>query len=81
MLGWATQNLPFRELAYFIVCLAVGGKHLALRDRRRAFENGDYVGIPTENHPEGELELVGDLATGYHKLGLPIGSPLKLFKY
>lgn len=35
LLGMAADSLAFREIAYFILCLAVGGDHLALIDERR----------------------------------------------
>lgn len=51
LLSWQAQDLPYRELAYFILCLATGGEHLALVDQRRVKEpyaDCLYVGVMTE---------------------------------
>ena len=84
LLGWQAQDLPFRELAYFILCLATGGENLALVDQRRVKEPYDdclYIGVMTEDTSEGDTELATCLGVGYHMNGLPIGSALKDTKY
>jgi len=35
LLGWQAHEMPFREIAYFILCLAAGGEHLTLVDDKR----------------------------------------------
>lgn len=84
LLGWQAQDLPFRELAYFILCLATGGEHLALVDQRRVKEPYAgclYIGVMTEDTSEGDTDLGTCLGFGYHTKGLPIGSAPKDTKY
>lgn len=84
LLSWQAQDLPFRELAYFILCLATGGEHLALVDQRRVKElyaDCLYIGVMTEDTSEGDTELATCLGVGYHMKGLPVGSAPKDTKY
>ena len=81
LLGWTAQDMPFRELAYFILCLAAGGDHSALINRRRIFERDGYAGVVAGNDREGEMEFISLLGTGCHKRGLPIGSAPESTKY
>ena len=84
LLSWRAQDLPFRELAFFILCLAVGGEYLALVDQRRVkkpYEEGLYRGIMTNNESGNYTELATSLAVGYHMDGLPMGSAPKETKY
>lgn len=84
LLSWQAQDLPFRELAFFILCLAAGGDHLALVDQRRV-KNPDpdalYAGIMTGNASQGGIELASSLGVGYHMDGLPMGSAPEETKY
>ena len=84
LLSWQAQDLPFRELAYFILCLATGGEHLALVDQRRVKEpyaDCLYIGVMTEDTSEGDTELATCLGVGYPMKGLPVGSAPKDTKY
>lgn len=73
LLGWTPQDLPFREIAYFILCLAAGGDHFALVDERRvikplksAYESDhSYAAIVAGSQPEGERELISSVGVGY----------------
>lgn len=84
LLSWQAQDLPFRELAFFILCLASGGEHLALVDERRVklpYNDGLYLGMMTDGESEGDTELATSLGVGYHMDGLPMGSAPKETKY
>ena len=84
LLGWQVQDLPFRELAYFILCLASGGDHLALLDQRCAkmpYPDAPYLGMTTEGSSKPDMELATNLGVGYHMAGLPIGSAPEETKY
>ena len=84
LLGWQAQDLPFRELAFFILCLASGGDHLALLDERctkMPYPGASYLGITTEGSSEPEMELATYLGVGYHMAGLPTGSAPEESKY
>lgn len=84
LLGWQAEDLPFRELAFFILCLATGGENLALVDQRRVkipYNESLYAGITTINEAEGDTELASSLGVGYHMDGLPMSSAPKETKY
>ena len=85
LLGWQAQDLPFRELVFFILCLASGGDNLALLDQRRIempHSGALYLGIMTEGSSEpGDTELATYLGVGYHMAGLPTGSAPEETKY
>lgn len=78
LLGWTVQDFAFRELAYFILCLAIGNEHLTLVDQRRVIDarNGHmYAGIVTpEIEPEQKMEFVSVSGAGYHLGTLAPGS-------
>ena len=76
LLGWKAQDLPFREIAYFILCLAAGGSNLALVDQRRKifYRQKSFVRIMVGSELESKTELVSSLGTGFHVDGLPIGT-------
>ena len=84
LLGWRAQDLPFRELAFFILCLAKSGEHLALVDQRLVktpYPGALYLGLKTHRSSELDLELASCLGVGYHMAGLPIGSAPEETKY
>lgn len=84
LLGWRAQDLPFRELAFFIICLAKGGEHLALTDQRFVnipYSGALYLGLKTQHSSELDIELASCLGVGYHMAGLPIGSAPEETKY
>ena len=84
LLGWQAQDLPFRELAFFILCLASGGDHLALLDERctkMPYPGASYLGMTTEGSSKPEMELATYLGVGYHMAGLPTGSAPEESKY
>ena len=84
LLTWKAQDLPFRELVFFILCLAIGGQYLALVDQRRVkdpYGNGLYLGMLTDNDLGDYSELATSLGVGYHMDGLPMGSAPQETKY
>ena len=86
LLEWQVQDLPLRELAFFILCLAAGGENLSLVDHRRVkkpYDNASYLGMTTSelSRSEAEMELATCLGAGYHMTGLPMGSAPKETKY
>lgn len=79
LLDWQIQDLAFRELAFFVLCLAAGGENLSLIDHRHVKQPHDdatCIGMPTSDLSESEadLELATCLGLGYHLDGLPMGS-------
>ena len=84
LLSWHARDLPFREFAFYILCLASGGDHLALLDERYAkmpYTEALYFGIPTEDSSGTDIELATYLGIGYHMAGLPIGFAPEETKY
>lgn len=86
LLDWQVQDLSFRELAFFILCLAAGGENLSLVDHRRVkkpYDNASYLGMTTSDLSESdaEIELATRLGVGYHMDGLPMGSAPGETKY
>lgn len=84
LLTWQAQDLPFRELVFFILCLAIGGQYLALVDQRRVIDpcgKGLYLRMLTDNDLGGYNEFATSLGVGYHMDGLPMGSAPHETKY
>lgn len=81
LLGWTAHDMPFREIAYFTLCLAAGGNYLTLVDDQRIFKQAGYAGVLTESDTEDEMEFVGTLGAGYHKQGFPTGMAPEDAKY
>ena len=83
LLTWKAEDLPFRELVFFILCLATGGRYLALVDQRRVKDpRGKNLYLRMEsNDLEDYDELATSLGVGYHMDGLPIGSAPHETKY
>ncbi|KAL8762928.1 MAG: hypothetical protein Q9184_001150 [Pyrenodesmia sp. 2 TL-2023] len=84
LLSWKSEDLPFREIAFFILCLAAGGELLAIVDERRIIKPcwSDMVaGMIPGSDPHGERELISSVATGFHLKGHPMGSAPAASKY
>ena len=86
LLDWQVQDLSFRELAFFILCLAAGGENLSLVDQRRVkrpYDDASYLGMTKSDLSESEadIELATCLGAGYHMDGLPMGSAPGQTKY
>lgn len=84
LLGWTANSLPFREMVFFIICVAAGGKNLALVDKRRILEpdnNELYLAMISGCKPNGNRELVSSLGVGYHMQDQPMGSSPNASKY
>lgn len=89
LLGWQAEDLPFREFAFFILCLAAGGEYLALIDQSRVkepyvkepYHSGLFLGLTTNNDVNGDIELATSLGVGHHMDGLPMGSAPTETKY
>lgn len=81
LLGWQAHDMPFREIAYFILCLAAGGEHLTLVDDKRIFQQAGCAGLLTASDNEEEMELVCSLGSGYYRQGMPTGCAPECTKY
>ena len=85
LLTWQAQDLSFRELVFFVLCLAAGSEHLTLVDHRRVYGvrlyEYMYKSIVTEDGISSHAEFISALGVGYHMDGLPMGSSPMETKY
>ncbi|KAI4116182.1 MAG: hypothetical protein LQ345_003354 [Seirophora villosa] len=84
LLSWTANDLLFRELAFFIMCLAAGGDYLRIVDERRVlFPSASqlYGVVDHGEGSEGERELINSVGDGFHLEGYPIGSAPSSSKY
>ncbi|KAI4156777.1 MAG: hypothetical protein L6R39_001032 [Caloplaca ligustica] len=84
LLSWTADDLIFRELAFFILCLAAGGDNLAIVDWRRILNSlwTELYGTVVHGHgSEGERELISSVGSGFHLQDLPVGSAPATSKY
>ncbi|KAL9023555.1 MAG: hypothetical protein Q9196_007131 [Gyalolechia fulgens] len=85
ILSWNTGDLPFREIVFFILCLAAGGSHLALVNQQRIYRSpaaaASFAAIPSDEGPKAEKELISPLGVGFHMRDQPAGSAPESSKY
>ncbi|KAI4114183.1 MAG: hypothetical protein LQ338_008037, partial [Usnochroma carphineum] len=82
LLSWTTKDLPFREIVFFIICLATGGSHLALVDERQfVYSRSAAPSFAALLSIDGEKELISPLGVGFHMHNQPIGSAPDASKY
>ncbi|KAL8920071.1 MAG: hypothetical protein Q9172_004656 [Xanthocarpia lactea] len=85
ILSWNTGDLPFREIVFFILCLAAGGSHLALVNQQRVYQSpaaaASFAAIPSDGSPDAGKELVSPLGVGFHMRDQPAGSAPESSKY
>ncbi|KAL8973924.1 MAG: hypothetical protein Q9197_001835 [Variospora fuerteventurae] len=84
LLSWTANDLLFRELAFFILCIAAGGDYLRIVDERRILfpvHSELYGAIDHGEGSEGERELIGSIGNGFHLDDQPMGSAPSISKY
>ncbi|KAL8658086.1 MAG: hypothetical protein Q9226_001290 [Calogaya cf. arnoldii] len=91
VLSWTSENLAFREIAFTILCLALGGTKLTIVDHRRTigpWEQGqldlrwaEYCVLIHGNDSDGERELLTSPGLGFHMQDQPIGTAPYVPKY
>ena len=69
LLQWSPEDHPFREIAYAILCLASGGKNVAIVPYQSLKGNQTFAKFNTE--------IISSLTTGAHVSGTPAGSSPK----
>ncbi|KAL9033475.1 MAG: hypothetical protein Q9214_007499, partial [Letrouitia sp. 1 TL-2023] len=74
LLQWSAEDLPFRELAFAILCLAAGGRNLSLI----AEDPSNFRPLARSNtiisKKANAKEFIAPLATDFHLRGNPLGS-------
>lgn len=76
LLSWTEQDLPFREIAYAVLCLASASRNISIVSEPQ-FSLGRGIGYANleNNHEKGEKsEFLAFLGVGCHLEGLPPGS-------
>ena len=73
---WSTQDFPFREIAFAILCLVSGGKNITMlpAERYKAQVQDTYGFFTSKNKVPTQIELVSNLASGAHVKGCWPGS-------
>ena len=71
---WTPDDLPFREIAFAILCLASGGKHVTLFPETSIKDNGGWGLIDSKSDGDTKKEFVSVLTTGAHLEGQAPGS-------
>ena len=61
-----TQDLPFREMAYAVLCLVAGGRHVNLLPSRNVSSNGAFSFVHEGPKYNADSEFVSILASGAH---------------
>lgn len=85
VLSWTPDDLPFREYAFCILCLAAGGENLTFIDQRRVLMPDTpmklYSAVVDGKDPKSKREFLCTLASGFHRQGQPVGSAPHTSKY
>ena len=68
------EDLPFREMAYAILCLAAGGRHINLLPSRNVRSNDVFAWVDAGPEYNGSSEFVSFLASGAHLQGSSPGT-------
>ncbi|KAI4101024.1 MAG: hypothetical protein LQ339_005252 [Xanthoria mediterranea] len=91
VLSWKAGDLAFREFAFHILCLALGGSYLAIIDDSRTIGPSlhgqldpvwtKYRALIHGNDSDGERELLTSLGLGFHMEDEPLGTAPQASKY
>ena len=73
LLQWSPEDLPFREFAYAILCLAAGGRNIDFIPSENLRTN-DVFGYIDEGQKDNPGSFVSHLASGAHLQDSPPGS-------
>ncbi len=78
LLQWTPEDFPFREIAFAVLCLALGGRRATvLPSNILSMEDGVFGNIKSEDHSGTGTAFVSGLATGAHVQELRPGSSPK----
>ncbi|KAL9005181.1 MAG: hypothetical protein Q9188_002017 [Gyalolechia gomerana] len=84
LLSWTANDLVFRELAFFILCLAADGDYCSIVDVRRILKptwTSLYGTIVHGEEAEGDSEFISSVGNGFHLKDQPISSAPSTSKY
>lgn len=84
LLSWTPEDLIFRELIFFILCLAAGGEYHSIIDSRRVLHPmwiNSYGAIAYGGGSENKRELVSSLGAEFHLDGQDMGSVPSTSRY
>jgi len=78
LLQWIPEDFPFREIAYAVLSLASGGRHVTvLPIKRLGMEDGLFGTVMSDDQSSNDTAFVSGSATGAHEQGLQPGSSPK----
>lgn len=78
LLQWSLDDFPFREFAYAVLCLAVGGKHTTILPIGFLGVGKElFSQLRSENQSSTDTAFISSLATGAHVRGIEPGSSPK----
>ena len=87
ILSWNPDDLAFREYAFHILCLAVGGDYLTVVHDQRTIGHTNHDRPDTYrvlfhgDEPDGERELTTSLGLGFHMENHPVGTAPQVSRY
>ena len=76
LLSWRPDELPFREIAYAILCLASASLNLSIVPLQQVSQKGriGYADLKNTNEESEKAEFLAHLGVGCHLEGFPPGS-------
>ncbi|MCJ1428687.1 hypothetical protein MMC29_006598 [Sticta canariensis] len=74
LLSWRTNELPFREIAYALLCVASGSPNLSFVPVQQLSHKIGYTDLTSTNREREKAEFLAHLGVGCHLEGLPPGS-------
>ena len=74
LLSWRSNELPFREIAYALLCVASGSPNLSLVPVEQLSPKIGYTDLTNTNRKRENAEFLAHLGVGCHLEGLPPGS-------
>ena len=74
LLQWSPEDFPFREIAFAVLCLALGGKHVTLLPDSLLRLHTAFGEVEPKGQDSTNTQFVSSLATGAHVRGGPLGS-------
>ena len=74
LLQWSPEDFPFREIAFAVLCLALGGKHVTVLPDSLLRLQIAFGEVEPKARDSTNTHFVPNLASGAHVRGGPLGS-------
>lgn len=66
LLQWSPADLPFREIAFAVLCLAVGGKQITVLPDKAITTNHVFARVKLNSQASDGMQFMSCLVTGAH---------------